>query len=93
MTHNSIFPILAPSKSKFLFIIGSRKKALRKFRGEEVEKELLAKGITVKATHPSVLAEEASPVYKQSDEVVDVVHQVGVACRVAQVVPIGVAKG
>jgi tRNA-splicing ligase RtcB len=73
--------------------MGSRKKALRKFKGEEIEKELLAKGITVKATHPSVLAEEAPAVYKPSDVVVDVVHQVGIACRVAQVMPIGVAKG
>ena len=73
--------------------MGSRKKALRKFKGEEIEKELLAKGITVKATHPSVLAEEAPAVYKPSDAVVDVVHQVGIACRVAQVMPIGVAKG
>lgn len=73
--------------------MGSRKAAKRKYRGEQVEKELLAKGITVKATHPSVLAEEAPAVYKSSDEVVDVVHQVGVACKVAQVVPIGVAKG
>ncbi|MCK4459354.1 MAG: RtcB family protein [Methanosarcinales archaeon] len=73
--------------------IGSRKAAMRKFRGAEIEKELLAKGITVKATHPSVLAEEAPAVYKPSDAVVEVVHQVGIACRVAQVVPIGVAKG
>jgi len=73
--------------------MGSRKAALRKYKGEEIEKELLAKGITVKATHPSVLAEEAPAVYKPSDAVVDVVHQVGIACRVAQVMPIGVAKG
>ena len=73
--------------------IGSRKAAKRKYRGENIEKELLAKGITVKATHPSVLAEEAPAVYKSSNEVVDVMHQVGVACKVAQVIPIGVAKG
>ncbi|HDJ38581.1 MAG TPA: RtcB family protein [Methanosarcinales archaeon] len=73
--------------------VGSRKKALRDFRGEDIEKELLAKGITVKATNPSILAEEAPAVYKPSDAVVDVVHRVGIACRVVQVVPIGVAKG
>ncbi|MEA1944912.1 MAG: RtcB family protein [Euryarchaeota archaeon] len=73
--------------------MGSRKAAKRKYRGEDIEKELLAMGITVKATHPSVLAEEAPAVYKPSDEVVDVVHQLGVACKVAQVMPIGVAKG
>ncbi len=73
--------------------VGSRKAALRKYKGAQIEKELLAKGITVKATHPSVLAEEAPAVYKPSADVVDVVHQLGVACKVAQVVPIGVAKG
>ncbi len=73
--------------------VGSRKAAMRKFKGAEIEKELLAKGITVKATHPSVLAEEAPAVYKPSDAVVDVMHQTGVARRVVQVVPIGVAKG
>jgi len=30
---------------------------------------------------------------KSSADVVDVVHRVRVACKVAQVVPIGVAKG
>ncbi|MHC1574298.1 MAG: RtcB family protein [Candidatus Methanogasteraceae archaeon] len=73
--------------------VGSRKAALRKYKGAQIEKELLAKGITVKATHPSVLAEEAPAVYKSSADVVDVVHRLGVACKVAQVVPIGVAKG
>jgi len=73
--------------------VGSRKAAKRKYRGDQIEKELLAQGITVKATHPSVLAEEAPAVYKSSADVVDVVHQLGVACKVAQVVPIGVAKG
>ncbi len=73
--------------------VGSRKAAIRKYNGAQIEKELLAKGITVKATHPSVLAEEAPAVYKSSADVVDVVHQLGVACKVAQVVPIGVAKG
>jgi len=73
--------------------VGSRKAALRKYKGAQIEKELLAKGITVKATHPTVLAEEAPAVYKSSADVVDVVHRLGVACKVAQVVPIGVAKG
>jgi len=73
--------------------VGSRKAAMRKYKGAQIEKELLAKGITVKATHPSVLAEEAPAVYKSSADVVDVVHRLGVACKVAQVVPIGVAKG
>ncbi|MCK4458835.1 MAG: RtcB family protein, partial [Methanosarcinales archaeon] len=73
--------------------VGSRKAAKRKYKGDQIEKELLAQGITVKATHPSVLAEEAPAVYKSSADVVDVVHQLGVACKVAQVVPIGVAKG
>lgn len=73
--------------------VSSRGQALREFRGETIQKELAAKGISVRATHPSVIAEEAPLVYKPSDEVVEVVHQLGIARKVAKVMPIGVAKG
>ncbi|MGP8330357.1 MAG: intein-containing RctB family protein [Methanosarcinaceae archaeon] len=71
----------------------SRAYAKREFYGEDVKKNLEAIGITVKATHPSVLAEEAPYVYKSSSEVVNVVHNMGIAKKVARVFPIGVAKG
>ena len=70
-----------------------RGEAKRKFRGEVLEKQLAEKGITVKATHPSMLAEEAPEVYKSSSEVVNVVHELNIARKVVRVKPIGVAKG
>jgi tRNA-splicing ligase RtcB len=47
----------------------------------------------VKATSPSMLAEEAPQVYKPSGDVVDVVHNLGIATKVARLVPLGVSKG
>ncbi len=70
-----------------------RREAKRKFRGEILEKQLADQGITVKATHPSMLAEEAPGVYKSSSEVVNVMHDLHVARKVIRVKPIGVAKG
>jgi tRNA-splicing ligase RtcB len=70
-----------------------RAEAKRKFRGEILEKQLADQGITVKATHPSMLAEEAPGVYKSSSEVVNVMHDLHVARKVVRVKPIGVAKG
>ena len=43
-----------------------RAEAKRKFRGEVLEKQLAEQGIYVRATHPSMLAEEAPEVYKSS---------------------------
>lgn len=71
----------------------SRSHAKHEFYGEDVRKSLEARGITVKATHPSVIAEEAPGVYKSSSDVVNVVHNVGIAKKVARVLPMGVAKG
>jgi tRNA-splicing ligase RtcB len=50
-------------------------------------------GISVRATHPSIIAEEAPGVYKSSEDVVDVVHQLGIARKVVKLMPMGVAKG
>ena len=47
----------------------------------------------VKATSPGMLAEEAPQVYKPSGDVVDVVHNLGIARKVARLVPLGVSKG
>lgn len=70
-----------------------RGEAKRKFSGEVLEKQLADQGIFVKATHPSMLAEEAPAVYKSSSEVVNVVHDLKIARKVVRVRPIGVAKG
>ncbi len=73
--------------------VSSRSAALKAFRGEDIQKELAAKGISVRAFQPSVIAEEAPAVYKSSEDVVDVVHQLGIARKVVKLMPLGVAKG
>ncbi|MDG6242797.1 MAG: RtcB family protein [Methanolobus sp.] len=71
----------------------SRKSAKHELRGEEIQKKLKSQGIIVKATQPSLIAEEAPEVYKSSSDVVDVVHNLGIATKVARVLPMGVVKG
>lgn len=71
----------------------SRSQALKTFAGQDIKANLAREGIKVKATHPSMLAEEAPQVYKPSDEVVDVVHNLGIAVKVAKLTPLGVSKG
>ncbi len=73
--------------------ISSRSAALKAFRGEDIQKELAARGISVRATQPSMIAEEAPAVYKPSEDVVEVVHQLGIARKVVKLMPMGVAKG
>ncbi len=71
----------------------SRMHAKKELCGQKVKENLEAQGITVRATHPSVIAEEAPNVYKSSIDVVNVVHELGIAHKVARVLPLGVAKG
>lgn len=71
----------------------SRAHAKKEFRGQTIKENLEARGITVRATHPSVIAEEAPDVYKSSSDVVNVVHELGIARKVARVLPLGVTKG
>lgn len=71
----------------------SRSHAKKSFSGEDIRMQLEDRGILVKAAHPSVIAEEAPEVYKSSSEVVDVVHRVGIARKVAKLLPLGVVKG
>jgi tRNA-splicing ligase RtcB len=71
----------------------SRKAATKRFRGEQVKKELEAKGEVIRATHMKLLAEEAPGAYKDVDTVVESVHSAGVSAKVARMVPLGVAKG
>ncbi len=71
----------------------SRIAAKRKFRGEKILREMLDRGIYVRAASKPVLAEEASPAYKDVSEVVESAHGAGISKLVAKLVPIGVAKG
>ena len=71
----------------------SRAEAKRKIRGAELKKELEEKGISVAAGSMSGLAEEAPSAYKNVTEVVDVVHNLGIAKKLIKLVPVGVIKG
>ncbi|WP_449295438.1 RtcB family protein [Palaeococcus pacificus] len=71
----------------------SRHAATRTWRGDRVERELLQRGIYVRAASKRVVAEEAPGAYKSVDNVVNVVHKAGIAKLVARMRPMGVAKG
>lgn len=71
----------------------SRTKAKKIVRGSDLKDELEKKGITIRAGSMSGLAEEAPIAYKDVEEVIEVVHQVGLAKKVARLKPVGVIKG
>ena len=73
--------------------ISSRHEALRKYSGEQIKSELEKKGIEVKSASWKGLVEEAPQVYKDIDEVARVSHELGLARKVARLVPIAVMKG
>lgn len=73
--------------------VSSRSKALRELRGEEIKEELKEKGIEVQAGSIKSLAEEAPEAYKDIDEVVRVVDELGISRKVARMKPIAVVKG
>jgi tRNA-splicing ligase RtcB len=71
----------------------SRHAAKRTKPGHEVRRDLEAQGIAVSCRSNVELAEEAPFAYKDVERVVDVVHQVGLAAKVARLRPLGVVKG
>ena len=71
----------------------SRTAATKKFWGADVKKRLEQRGILIRAQSMVVIAEESPESYKNVDAVVEVSHQVGIAMKVARLVPIGVTKG
>jgi tRNA-splicing ligase RtcB (3'-phosphate/5'-hydroxy nucleic acid ligase) len=71
----------------------SRTAARKRIGGNELRRELEARGIVVRCPSPKGLAEEAPFAYKDVDRVVRVVEEAGLARRVARLVPIGVVKG
>jgi tRNA-splicing ligase RtcB (3'-phosphate/5'-hydroxy nucleic acid ligase) len=71
----------------------SRTAARKRVTGNELRRELEARGIVVRCPSPKGLAEEAPLAYKDVDRVVRVVERAGLARRVARLVPIGVVKG
>jgi len=71
----------------------SRTAARRRFTEQQVQKSLSDKGIFVKALTREGVVEETPEAYKDVDSVVEVSHQLGIATKVAKLVPIGVIKG
>ncbi|MGQ9682814.1 MAG: RtcB family protein [Anaerolineae bacterium] len=71
----------------------SRHAAKRAVGGQQMQQVLAREGIIVRAGSMGELAEEAPEAYKDVDRVVKVVHQAGLALRVARTRPIGVMKG
>ncbi len=72
----------------------SRHAALRKFRGDEIKRELWEKKrIYVRSASNRVAAEEAPDAYKNVDDVVRAVEGAGISRIVARLVPMGVVKG
>ena len=71
----------------------SRSKAKREYTESEVKKSLSDKGIFVKALTRDGVVEETPQAYKDVNQVVDVSHNLGIATKVAKLVPIGVIKG
>jgi len=71
----------------------SRTKARRNFSEEDVKKSLNDKGIFIKALTRDGVVEETPQAYKDVDAVVNVSHNLGIATKVAKLIPIGVIKG
>ena len=71
----------------------SRTKARRNFTEDQVKKSLNDKGIFIKSLTRDGVVEETPEAYKDVDAVVNVSHELGIATKVAKLVPIGVIKG
>ena len=71
----------------------SRTQARRETSSEQLLKELSDKGIIVRGETKGGLVEEKPGAYKDVSRVVDVVHNAGIARKVAKLVPRAVMKG
>jgi tRNA-splicing ligase RtcB (3'-phosphate/5'-hydroxy nucleic acid ligase) len=71
----------------------SRHEAIRRWRGEQIVRELLNQGIYVHPASLKVAAEEAPDSYKNIQMVVNAVHGAGISKKVVKLKPLGVVKG
>ena len=71
----------------------SRAQAKRRVWGENLLKDMAARGILVRAASKSGVAEEAGFAYKDLAAVVDVLHRLDISRKVASLTPIGNIKG
>src|ERR671913_425478 len=71
----------------------SRGAAKRSYTIEKVKADLDSKGIFIKSLTKNGIVEETPLAYKDVDSVVNVSDKLGIATKVAKLVPIGVIKG
>ncbi len=71
----------------------SRTKAKQEVRGDELQKSMEKRGIYVRTTSMSGLAEEAGIAYKPITDVVDALEKAGISKPVVGLKPIGNVKG
>jgi len=71
----------------------SRTQARKEVWGADLKQELEGQGIVIRAGSNKGLAEEAPLAYKDVSRVVEVVHNLGIAGKVARLRPLGVIKG
>lgn len=73
--------------------VSSREEAKRRWRGSDLIKELKQRGIIIKGHSLAGVAEEAPGAYKNVTQVVNVVHNAGIALKVAMSKPLISIKG
>jgi tRNA-splicing ligase RtcB len=73
--------------------IMSRRAALKRFSANEVIDGLKKKGILIKFVSKRSIVEEAPGVYKDIDNVVNIIDETGLAKKVARLKPLAVIKG
>jgi tRNA-splicing ligase RtcB len=71
----------------------SRSAAKRTYTVEDIRSKLESQGIYIKALTKEGIVEETPNAYKDVDAVADVSHSLGIATKVARLIPIGVIKG
>ncbi len=71
----------------------SRSKAVKMAKGRAIHRELEDKGIFVQSRGKRTLKEEMPEAYKDVSQVVEVVHEAGLAQKVVRLRPLGVIKG
>ncbi len=71
----------------------SRSQAKRTWRGEQLQRDLEKRGIYIKTSSFSGLAEEAGGAYKNVDEVIEATEIAGISKKVCKMIPLGNVKG
>lgn len=71
----------------------SRTQAIKTSRGRSISRELADQGVLVMAGSKGTLGEEMPEAYKNLNDVVQVVHDAGIACKVAKLKSVACIKG